>query len=201
MAESNLASMIEALGDHVNRYVEMTAGEVAAAAKHFTPRSFAKGDFLVQEGEVCQDLAFVTSGSLRLYSIDANAKEHIVQFAFEGWWISDLYSFLAQEPTIYYIDALEPSEVLVIDRGGYDTLFAENPKFDRFFRVLLQNHLIATHRRIQASLSLSAEEIYTTLLATYPEIPQRVAQRHIASFVGITPESLSRIRKHLADSK
>ena len=191
----------DALHDHLERYIDLTDEAFAASAKHFTPRKIRKSHFLLQEGEVCRDLAFVAEGCLRLYSIDADGKEHIVQFAFDGWWISDLYSFLTGEPSIYYIDALETSDLLLIDRAGYESLCADDPKFDRFFRLLLQNHHIATHRRIRASLSMSAEEMYLYLLEIYPDVTQRVAQRHIASYLGLAPESLSRIRKHLVEKE
>jgi len=188
----------EALRAHFARYVDLSDEEFARIEEYFTHRKVRKSHFLLQQGEVCRNLAFVVNGALRLYSLDDGGKEHIIQFGFSGWWISDLYSFLIDEPSINYIDALDASELLLIDRAGYESLCEDNPKFDRYFRLLLQNHHIATHRRIRASLSMSAEKKYLHLLEVYPGIEQCVAQRHLASYLGITPESLSRIRKQLA---
>jgi CRP-like cAMP-binding protein len=135
---------------------------------------------------------------MRAYSVDQKGEEHIVQFALEGWWISDLYSFLTGKPSTYDIEALEESDVLLIDLPSYEKLCTTVPAFERYFRILLQNNYIATHRRLLASISLSAEEQYVQLINDYPTIVQRVAQRHIASYLGITPEALSRIRGRMA---
>ncbi len=146
-----------------------------------------------------QYLAFVTKGCLRSYTIDKKGEEHIVQFAPEGWWITDLYSFLTGKEATYFIDALEDSDVLLMDAAAYEKLCKTVPKFERYFRILLQNNYIATHRRVVASISLSAEEQYLQMLEEFPAIVQRVAQRHIASYLGITPEALdSRIRNRIA---
>lgn len=148
---------------------------------------------------MCKSLAFVTQGCLRCYTVDDKGEEHIVQFAIEDWWISDLHSFLTGEPAIYTIEALEDSELLLLERESREKLLTAHPKFERFFRLLLERHYVATHKRIIASLSASAEERYLKFLKTYPALVQRVPQNQIASYLGIAPESLSRIRKHLAE--
>jgi CRP-like cAMP-binding protein len=162
------------------------------------PKRLRKDAYLFQEGEHAKYLAFVTKGCLRSYTIDKKGEEHIVQFAPEGWWISDLYSFLTGKESGYCIDALEESDLLLLDAGCYETLCTTVPKFERYFRILLQNNYIATHRRVVASISLSAEEQYLQMVKESPAIIQRVAQRHIASYLGITPEALSRIRNRIA---
>ncbi len=190
-------SMFSTLRNHVAKHILLTNEEFSRSTSFFVPKRLRKNQFLLQEGEVCMYLAFVTEGALRSYTIDPKGEEHIVEFAFEGWWISDLYSFLTGQTSTYFIDALEDSDVLLIDSASYDKLCSSIPKFERYFRILLQNNYIASHRRILASISLSAEERYSRLLESCPFIAQRVAQRHIASYLGITPEALSRIRKRI----
>lgn len=193
--------MFEPLRSHIARYIELTDEEFERCTQLFIPKKVRKRGFLLQEGDVCKQIAFVTKGCLRSYTVDSKGDEHVMQFAIESWWISDLYSFLSGEPGTYYIDALEDSELLLIDNGSYERLCTDVPKFERFFRLLLQNNYIATQRRIAASLSMSAEDQYLHLLRSYPNIIKRVSQRHIASYLGITPEALSRIRKRLSEKK
>jgi CRP-like cAMP-binding protein len=193
--------MFEVLKSHIARYVQLTDEEFERCTHHFIPKKVRKRGFLLQEGDVSKYLAFVSKGTLRSFTVDEKGTEHVVQFAIEGWWIGDMYSFLANEPATYTIEALEDSEVLLIDNPSIEKLYVEIPKFERFFRLLLQNNFIAVHKRLTSSMSLSAEQRYLDLVKSCPTISQRVPQRHIASFLGITPESLSRIRKELSDKK
>ena len=190
--------MFDRLREHVLQQIPLTNDEFPSCTSFMVPKRIRKDTYLVQEGEHSQYLAFVTKGCLRLYTIDKKGEEHIVQFAPEGWWITDLYSFLTGKEATYFIDALEDSDVLLIDAAAYEKLCTTVPKFERYFRILLQNNYIATHRRVVASISLSAEEQYLQMLQEFPAIVQRVAQRHIASYLGITPEALSRIRNRIA---
>ena len=193
--------MYDSLRAHIAKYIELSEEEFSRCTALFIPKKIRKKAFLLQEGDVCRHLAFVTEGCLRSYTVDPKGDEHVVQFAIEGWWISDLFSFLTGEPGVFYIDALENSEMLLIDRASYEKLCTDVPKFERFFRMILQNNYIATHRRISATLSMSAEEQYLRFVASFPDIVKRVSQLHIASYLGITPEALSRIRKNLSAKK
>ncbi len=190
--------MFDRLREHVSRLVSLSGDEFTLCTSLMIPKRVRKGAYLLQEGDVSKYLAFVTKGCLRSYGIDKKGEEHIVQFALEGWWITDMYSFLTGKPGEYFIDALEDSDVLLIDAGSYEKLCTTVPKFERYFRILLQNNYIATHRRVLSSIGLSAEERYVQMQEEYPTIIQRVAQRHIASYLGITPEALSRIRHRIA---
>jgi CRP-like cAMP-binding protein len=189
--------MFDRLREHVSRQVPLSDEEFPACRSVMIPKRLRKGAYLAQAGEAMKYLAFVTSGCLRSYGIDKKGEEHIVQFAIEGWWITDMYSFLSGKPGEYFIDALEESDILVIDLATYENLCITVPKFERYFRILLQNNYVATYHRVLASISMSAEERYLEMVEKHPEIIQRVAQRHIASYLGITPEALSRIRRRI----
>ena len=190
--------MFDVLKAHVAARTALVDEEFPRCTSLMAPRRLRKGHTLSQAGEPCRYLAFVTSGCLRAYSIDEKGEEHVVQFALEQWWITDMYSFLTGKPGEYIIEALEESDVLLIDAAAYEQVCTTVPAFERYFRILLQNNYVATHRRLLATISLSAEDRYLQLIAEYPSIVQRVAQRHIASYLGITPEALSRIRGRIA---
>lgn len=193
-----LQQMFDLLRKQVNQRTSLSRDRFSQSTSFFIPKHLRKDQYLIQEGEPARFLGFVTAGLLRSYSIDKKGEEHIIQFAPETWWITDLYSFLAGDNATLFIDALEDSDVLLIDAESYERLCTTIPEFERYFRILLQNNYVATHRRILASISLSAEERYLQLLENYPTIAQRVALRHIASYLGITPEALSRIRRRLS---
>ena len=135
---------------------------------------------------------------MREYTIDNRGTEHIIQFAIEDWWISDPYSFISGLPAIYNIDALQDSDVLLLEKSARDKLLDACPKMERFFRLLIEANHVASHQRISDSLSASAEERYLKFIKTYPKLFEQVPQNQIASYLGITPQSLSRIRKELS---
>jgi CRP-like cAMP-binding protein len=190
--------MFEVLFQKFDEHIQLTEEEKQLCKTFFTPKKLRKRQYILQEGDVCKYVAFVEKGMLRSYTIDEKGNEHIMQFAFEGWWISDHYSFLTGEPAVYNIDALEDSELLLISKQAEEKMLQKIPKFEKYFRILLQNSLIATQRRLISSLSQNAEERYNQLISVCPTIPQRVPQHMMASFLGITPETLSRIRKQMA---
>lgn len=191
--------MSELLRSHILKRVDLTEEEVTRVLAFFTPKKLRKKQFILQEGEVCRQIAFVVRGCLRLYSIDDKGEEHVVQFAIEDWWISDLQSFLTGEISGYYIDALEDTDLLLIERTARDEMLDEVPKLERFFRLLIEKGYVATQQRVACTLSSSAEERYLKFLKTFPSLAQHVPQNQIASYLGIAPESLSRIRKHLSE--
>ncbi|PZR28689.1 MAG: cyclic nucleotide-binding protein [Citrobacter freundii] len=193
--------MHELLLRNIKQKIDLTIQEKERLKTFFIPKKLRKKQYLLQEGEVCQYAAFVEKGMLRSYSVDKKGNEHILQFATENWWISDLYSFFSGEPSVYMIDALEDSELLLIRKDKYEEMLQTIPSMERYFRLLLQNNLIAIQRRLNDKLSLSAEDLYLNMIQTCDSIPQRVPQHMIASFLGITRETLSRIRKQLAGGK
>jgi CRP-like cAMP-binding protein len=153
---------------------------------------------LQRAGEVPTYAAFVARGCLRSYVIDAKGKEHVVQFAPENWWLADSTSLTARTPTQYFIDAIEDSDLLVIDGPGHQHVIERVPGYAAALRAGLQRHAAAKDERIVKSLSASAEERYLTFMNTYPSIAQRVPQWMLASYLGVSPETVSRIRKSLS---
>lgn len=181
--------------------VQLSEEEKTLVKSFFLTKKLRKKQYLLQEGDACKYVTFVEEGLLRSYSIDEKGNEHILQFAFEGWWIGDQYSFLTGEPSVYTIDALEDSQLLLLTKEAEEQMMQAVPKMERFFRILMQNSLIAMQRRLVNSLSKTAEEKYNDLTVSCPSIPQRVPQHMMASFLGITPETLSRIRKQISVRK
>jgi CRP-like cAMP-binding protein len=190
--------MYNLLRAHIEKRVQLTDEEFEVISKFFVPKKLRKKQFLLHESEVCKNIGFVISGCLREYTIDSKGSEHIIQFAIEDWWISDPNSFLSGLPSKYNIDALEDSEVLLLEKSAREKLLDSCPKMERFFRILIETNFVATQRRITDSLSTSAEERYLRFIKTYPKLIEQVSQNHIASYLGITPQSLSRIRKELS---
>lgn len=190
-------AMFNLLRTHIEKRVQLTDEEFDIIIKFFKPKKLRKKQFLLHEGEVCKNIGFVKSGCLREYTIDNKGSEHIIQFAIEDWWISDPNSFLSGLPSTYNIDALEDSEVLLLEKSARENLLDSCPKMERFFRILIEANFVATQRRISDSLSTTAEERYLKFIKTYPKLIEQVSQNHIASYLGITPQSLSRIRKEL----
>jgi len=189
--------MFSLLRAHIEKRVHLTDEEFEISAKFFEPKKLRKNQFLLNEGEICTHIGFVNSGCLREYTIDNKGTEHIVQFAIEDWWVSDLNSFLSGKPAEYNVDALQDSEVLLLEKSARDEMLDKCPKMERFFRLLVEANHVATHQRIADSLSASAEERYLKFIKTYPKLFETVPQNQIASYLGITPQSLSRIRKDL----
>lgn len=191
--------MFDNLLSYIARFIQLTDEETAFLVSLLKVRTLRKRQYLLQAGDINRYECFVSSGCLRAYLVDSKGQEHVTQFAMENWWISDLYSYLTQTPATLNIDALEDSELVLIDKPGQDLLMERIPKFEKMFRILLQNAFIAQQRRIVENISLPAHERYLSFIKKYPQFEQRLPQHQIASYLGITPESLSRIRKQLAE--
>ena len=179
--------------EHIARHITLTSDESA----HFTGllhhRTLKKKQFLNQEGDITKGPAFVTSGLLRSYSIDSNGFEHVIQFAPPGWWVGDMNSMINQTPGVLYVDALEDSEILWMWKADLESLYARIPKFERFFRILAENALGSHQSRLVNILSLSAKDRYTNFCQLYPSLINCLPQKQIASYIGVTPEFLSKM--------
>ena len=187
--------MYERIYANINRRIHLTDVEFDHFKTFLQPKTFKKKEFLLKAGEISQHLAFVNQGCFRTYSIDKTGEEHVLQFSLEDWWVSDAYSALTQKPSSLFIEALEDAEVYLIDNQAIEQIYIDIPKFERYFRILAQNRFIALQERVNGELSASAEERYLDLLTRYPTLPQRVPQQYIASYLGIQPPSLSRIKR------
>lgn len=184
--------------DYIGRYIELNEDETDLFKSLSRYKKLRKRQFVVEQGEVCRYENYVIKGCLRCYYLDAGGAEHIVQFAIEDWWISDLHSFLAQSPAHFNVDAIEPSELIQIDFDSLQELYRRIPKFERFFRLIIQKAFVASQDRVISSHSKDAMQRYREFSTRYPEIERRVPQYMIASYLGMTPEFLSKIRRRLA---
>lgn len=193
--------MYELFFRKLNEKITLSAEEQAIIRGYLTPKKIRKKQYLLQEGDVCKAIAFVEKGALREYTIDEKGTEHIFQFALEGWVISDLYSFMTGEPATYNIDALEDSELVLISKSAQDEILKRVPKYETYSRMQLTGAYLAMQKRVTSLISLSVEERYMYFTKLYPDIVQRVPQHMIASYMGLTPETLSRIRKKIASAK
>lgn len=186
--------MYELILKNISRFIELTEDEKKFFTAMLKEKKLRKKQFVLQEGDIARYQYFINKGCLRIYTINEKGQEHIIQFAIEDWWTSDMYSYLTQTPAKLNIEAVEDTELLCIDNPSMEILYQKVPKFERFFRLLLQNAFIANQSRIIESMSLTADERYCKFIERYPSMERRLPLKHIASFLGITPESLSRIR-------
>ena len=172
----------------------LTDGEIELIQSYFTPKKFRKRQYFLQEGDVCKYTAFIIKGAMRQYRVDDKGEEHIIKLFIENWWASDRESLMNKTPSIYFIDAWEDTEALLVTKTDLADLVDHLPPLSEWIRKLDTNFAAASQRRINAAISLSAEERYHDLEKTYPEFLQRFPQHIIASYLGINRETLSRIR-------
>ena len=189
---------MENLDHYLSAVLEIPAHAISMCGSYYTMQPIKKGDFLLREGEICKSHYFVEKGLLRMYSIDKNGKEHIIQFAPENWLITDRSSLYFNEKSKYYIEAVEDSEVLFLTPDFFANLKLQFPGFVATNDLLLQKHVRGLQNRINSLLAETAEERYLKFIKMYPDLMLRVPQWMVASYLGITPESLSRVRKKLA---
>lgn len=186
------------INTYLAKVLNVPPDKLSLCSLQFEEKKVPKHDFLLQSGEVCKNIFFVEKGLLRMYSIDKNGKEHIIQFAPESWIISDRSSIYFNEKSKYYIEAVEDSEVLILNVDFFNKLLEEFPDSIEKSDLLVQKHVKSLQDRINSLLGETAEERYMKFTKMYPDLMLRVPQWMIASYLGITPESLSRVRKELA---
>jgi CRP-like cAMP-binding protein len=188
----------ELLLKNIGKHIQLDKAEVALFLSLLKVKKLKRKEFLLRQGDICRTENFIVKGCLRVYSIDDNGFEHILMFGIEDWWVSDLLSFLTDTESAYFIDALEETELLQISKKNIYKLYKEVPKFERFFRLILQNAYIAQQQRINQNLSLNAEQRYLNFVVKYPAFEQRIPQKQLAAYLGITPVFLSMLRKKLS---
>jgi CRP-like cAMP-binding protein len=186
---------------NVAKHISLDQKEQDFFTSLLEPKTLTRKKLFLKAGTVCKHAAFVLEGAVKSYTVDDEGKEHILSFATKDWWISDLYSLLSGKPGILNIQAIADSEVLMLSRENQQSLYDKIPKFERFFRILVENSLVANQQRLIDNLSSPAEDRYLHFIRKYPTIPSCVPQHNIASYLGITPEFLSKIRARLARGK
>ena len=189
--------MTESLQKHIREYVNISDENLEKYCSAFTHRKIKKKQFLLTEGSICDFEGFVVNGCFKVFHTDRNAAEQILYFAIENWWISDIDSFINRIPSKLTIQALEDSEILLISKMDKEQLYQEMPEVERLMRLKFQSSIIALQRRIIDNLSKSSEERYIEFLKKYPQIAHRLTNIQIAAYLGVTPESLSRVRKKI----
>ncbi|WP_207434052.1 Crp/Fnr family transcriptional regulator [Sabulibacter ruber] len=189
--------MHSSLFTYISQYTQttLTEEEQALIQRAFQPKKLRKKQYLLQEGDICRYMGFVVSGAMRQYSVDEKGTEHMVQFAIENWWVGDRESYLMLTPSLYNIDAWEDTQLLVVEKADLLQLYEQVPTLLQMARQMDDRHSMATQRRINAAISYSAEKRYAEFVECHPEFLQRFPQHLIASYLGITKETLSRIRK------
>lgn len=157
-------------------------------------RTYSAKTIILNSGDICTHSFFVNSGILRSFTINDNIVEHVLNFACSGWWIADMYSWITQQPGSLFIDVIEDAEVVLLSKENQNQLYHDIPKFERFFRILVENALVANQQRIMNKLTMTAEERYSQFLKRYPSVANQVPQKHIASYIGVTPEFFSKMK-------
>jgi CRP-like cAMP-binding protein len=189
--------MSQLLLNNIQKHIQLTDEEKYMILSVMHLKKIKKRQFLVHEGEQSNYSAFVIKGCLRSYCIDDNGFEHILQFAIEDWWITDMMSWISGNPGKLNIDALENSEVLLLSRQDQYLLFEKSPKFEKYFRILTENGMVSNQQRLLDNISLPAIERFKNFSKKYPLLLQRLPQVQIAAYLGITPEFLSKIRHQM----
>ncbi|MGL1887925.1 MAG: Crp/Fnr family transcriptional regulator [Reichenbachiella sp.] len=187
--------MQQSLITHFSEKVPLTNTEIDSIVEEIEVVKFKKKKDVLRAGEVCHYIYFVKQGCLRSFSIDNKGVEHVSQLAFEQHWISDLYSFLTKTNSTLFIESLEETELLRLSSDALNRLYEKVPVLEKYFRMLFQSAYVAQTRRLNETLIQPADTRYQSLIQGHPDVNQRIPLIHIASYLGIMPESLSRIRK------
>ena len=180
--------------ENIAKHITLTTEEEALFLSKTETKHYKAKTILLSSGEICKHSYFVNSGILRSFNINDNIVEHVLNFACEGWWISDMYSYITQKPGDLFIEVLEDAEVVLLSKENQELLDQEIPKLERFFRILIEKSLVANQERLMNNLSLSAEERFEKFCTKYPTLIQKVPQKQIASFIGVTPEFFSKMK-------
>lgn len=193
--------MTELLKLNIAKHIDLSASETEAFCKLFQPKQIGKKHFLLRGGDVCKFEGFVVKGLFRVYHIDNKGIEHILYFAIENWWITDIDSFTSEQPSRLFIEALEDSEVLLISKENKEFAYTNLPKIEKLFRVMTQKTHVALQRRMIDNLSKTADQRYIDFIEKYPALFQRLTNLQIAAYLGISHEFLSKIRKKITNHK
>ncbi|MEX0362986.1 Crp/Fnr family transcriptional regulator [Flagellimonas sp.] len=189
---------LDAFFNYLSKYVSLSHDEKELLKPFLQHKIYLKGQYIVQQGNICLYDNFVVKGCVRTFHLDKQGQEHIIRFAIESWWAADMGSFLKQAPADYNVQCLEKTEVLQFTHPSLQEMFGLVPKFERFFRKIIQNAFVASEKRIALNFSLDAKERYLIFSQLYPQLERRVPQYMIASYLGISKQYLSELKSHLA---
>lgn len=185
----------ELLKTHIKKNVQLSDSELTTICDSFKLRNIDKADFLLMQGNVCKFEGFVLEGCFRIFTIDEHGNEHTLYFATRDWWLMDHDSFMNQTPSDLNIQALEHSKVLLISKQHKEYLYNQFPVVEKLFRVMSQKAVAAWQRRLIRNHCLTAKDRYIHFLSTYPDIASKLTDRHVANYLGITHEFLSKIKR------
>ena len=180
---------------HIRQFIDLNEIEAVTINKYLETHQFKKKEFIIQEHRVCKQLYFVEKGCLRMYFINKKGVEQITQFALDGWWISDYESFMNNTPSDYSIQTIEESTIVSISNQNLDKLLIELPRLEKYFRIIMQKAVAGAQHRSKLLYEMSKEEFYFHFSTSFPEFMLRVPLYMIASYLGLTPEYLSELRK------
>ncbi|MES2238737.1 MAG: Crp/Fnr family transcriptional regulator [Bacteroidota bacterium] len=179
---------------NIEKHVKLTPEEQQLFLSKVEIHHYKAKSILLNSGDICKHSYFVNSGILRSFNINDNIVEYVLSFACEGWWMGDMYSLLSQKPGNLFIEVLEDAEVVLLSKENQEQLYLEIPKLERFFRILIENSLVANQERLMDNLSLSAEIRFDKFKKRYPNLIHRIPQKQIASYIGVTPEFFSKMK-------
>jgi CRP-like cAMP-binding protein len=182
---------------NIAKHVSLTSEEETLFLSKTATKFVKAKSILLSSNEIAKHTYFVNSGILRSFNINDNIIEHVLHFACEGWWIGDMYSYISQKPGNLFIEVIEDAEIVSISKENHQQLYHEIPKLERFFRILAENSLVSHQERLMDNLSLTAEERFEKFCTKYPTLIQKIPQKQIASYIGVTPEFLSKLKKRL----
>ena len=188
---------IEPLLAYINQYITLSPEEETFLASKVTRRTYLKGQYVLQQGDISNNMCFIVKGCTKMFYVDDDGQEHIIMFSIEDWWTNDLGSFTSQTPSDFNVQCLENTDIIQFPSDTIEELFTNIPKLERFFRKIIEKALVASQKRIVRNFSLTAKERYAIFRETYPKMEQRLPQYMIASYLGITKEFLSKIKSQL----
>lgn len=186
---------------YINNYVSLTEEEERLLETYVTKRTYLKGQYILQQGDICRHSSFITKGCSKMFVVDADGQEHIIILAVEGWWNSDIASFINQKPADFNIQCIEDTEIVQFHYDTIETVYTLVPKLEKFFRKILERGLAASQKRIIRNFTMTAKDRYLYFKASYPDIDQRIPQYMVASYLGITKEFLSKIKSQIAQER
>lgn len=183
--------------DNINKIITLTPEEEQLILSQVEVKPYKSKSLLLKANEISRNTYFIQSGVVRSFNINDHIIEHVLHFACEGWWIGDMYSYITEKPGNLFIEVIEDAEIVIISKEKHQILYREIPKLERYFRILAENSLVAHQERLMDNLSLTAEERFEKFCSKYPTLIQRVPQKQIASYIGVTPEFFSKMKAKL----